>query len=110
MGTLMSRFLKFTSSMLALAAATCGAVGAAQAADLSAAPAPVYKKAPAVEAWNPWMLRVRALGVLPDASGSRVSVTGVPGLSSPNSGLSISDQVVPELDIRYFFTQNVAAE
>jgi outer membrane protein len=34
----------------------------------------------------------------------------VPSLSSPNSGLSISDQVVPELDISYFFTRNIAAE
>ena len=33
-----------------------------------------------------------------------------PSLSSPNSGLSISDQVVPELDISYFFTKNIAAE
>jgi len=63
-----------------------------------------------VEAWNPWMLRVRALGVLPDASGSTANVSGVPALSSPNSGLSIGNSVVPELDISYFFTQNIAAE
>ena len=42
--------------------------------------------------------------------GSTVNVAGVPSLSSPNSGLSISDQVVPELDISYFFTKNIAAE
>jgi outer membrane protein len=106
----MNGFSKFTSLMPVLAAVACGAAGVARAADLSAAPAPMMKKAPVVEAWNPWMLRVRALGVLPDASGSRVSVTGVPALSSPNSGLSISDSVVPELDISYFFTQNIAAE
>ncbi len=56
------------------------------------------------------MIRVRALGVLPDASGSTVNVLGVPALSSPNSGLSISNSVVPELDISYFFTKNIAAE
>lgn len=83
-----------------------GTFGSVQAADL-----PVYKKAPPpVEAFNPWMVRLRVLGVLPDAGGSTVNVAGVPSLSSPNSGLSISDQVVPELDISYFFTKNIAAE
>lgn len=97
-----------TASLLVLAAAS-GAVSAARAADLSAAP--VYKKAaPIVEAWNPWMIRVRALGVLPDGSGSSVRVSGVAALSSPNSGLSVGDAVVPELDISYFFTPNIAAE
>ena len=56
------------------------------------------------------MIRVRALGVLPDASGSTVNVSGVPALSSPNSGLSIGNSIVPELDISYFFTRNIAAE
>jgi outer membrane protein len=97
-----------TTSLLVLAAAGCGVTSVAQAADLSAKP--VYKKAPVVEAWSPWMIRVRALGVLPDASGSTVNVSGVPALSSPNSGLSIGNSVVPELDISYFFTQNIAAE
>lgn len=109
MGALrMKRMILNTSSLLVLAAALCGTAGSAQAADLPAAP--VYKAAPIVEPWNPWMLRVRALGVLPDAGGSTVNVLGVPALSSPNSGLSISNQVVPELDISYFFTKNIAAE
>jgi outer membrane protein len=103
----MTRLLR-TASLLVLAAAACGVTTIAQAADLAAKP--VYKKAPVVEAWNPWMIRVRALGVLPDASGSSVNVSGVPALSSPNSGLSIGNSVVPELDISYFFTQNIAAE
>lgn len=94
-------------------------VGAALAAAIFAAPAnaadlgaqPMYTKAPpALDVWNPWMIRVRALGVLPDASGSSVNVSGNAGLSSPNSGLSIGDSVVPELDITYFFTRNIAAE
>lgn len=104
----MKKILLNASSLLVLAAAFSGAVATAQAADLSAAP--VYKAPPPVDVWNPWMIRVRALGVLPDASGSSVNVTGVPALSSPNSGLSIGDSVVPELDISYFFTRNIAAE
>jgi outer membrane protein len=84
---------------------------AAYAVPAFAADLPVYKKAPpVVETWNPWMIRVRALGVLPDAGGSSVNVVGVPALSSPNSGLSISNSVVPEVDISYFFTRNIAAE
>jgi outer membrane protein len=96
----MKRILLSAASLLVLATAS------AQAADL-----PVYKKAPppVVAAWNPWMIRLRALGVIPDGSSS-VHVFGVPALSSPNSGLSISDQAIPELDISYFFTKNVAAE
>jgi outer membrane protein len=72
----------------------------AQAADV-AAPKPVYK-APIVEPWNPWQIRVRALGVVTRNSGS---VDQVPG-----SGLSTSDTIVPELDITYYFTKNIAAE
>lgn len=86
----------------------CGAFSqAAVAADMTA---PVYKAAPIVDSWSPWQLRVRALAVLPDTGGSTVNVAGVPGLSSPSSGLHITDSVVPELDISYFFTRNIAAE
>lgn len=49
-----------------------------------------------------WQLRLRALGVITRDSGS---VNGVAG-----SGLSYSDTLVPELDISYFFTDNIAAE
>lgn len=76
-------------------------VSSVLAADLPTKP--VYKKAPPVEnLWNPWMIRVRALGVVTRNSGY---VDQVPG-----SGLSTSDTVVPELDISYFFTKNIAAE
>lgn len=62
------------------------------------------------EAQSPWQVRVRALGVLPASGGSTVNVQGVPALSTPNSGLSIGNSIVPELDISYFITRNVAAE
>ncbi|WP_315701700.1 MULTISPECIES: OmpW/AlkL family protein [unclassified Bradyrhizobium] len=105
----MNKIQKLTSSLLVAAASICGAVGFAQAADLQAAP--VYKKAPpVVETWSPWQIRLRALGVLPDSGGSSVNVLGIPALSSPNSGLKIGDSVVPELDISYYFTPNIAAE
>ncbi|WP_271627754.1 OmpW/AlkL family protein [Bradyrhizobium sp. CCBAU 11445] len=94
------------ASLLALA--TSLASIPVQGADL--ARAPIYYKAPQIEPFNPWMIRLRVLGVLPDTAGTSVSVAGAPSLSSPISGLSISDQAIPELDITYFFTRNVAAE
>lgn len=48
------------------------------------------------------MIRVRALGVITRNSGSVDQVAG--------SGLSTTDSLVPELDISYFFTKNIAAE
>jgi outer membrane protein len=46
---------------------------------------------------SPWLVRVRALGVLPETSKSTVG--------APLGGsLKIDNQVTPELDISYFFT------
>ncbi|WP_371421337.1 OmpW family protein [Tardiphaga sp.] len=89
-----------TMSLLMAATAMTGMATTAGAADLPAATP--YTKAPVIEAWNPWMIRLRVLGVIPENGGS---VNQVPG-----SSLKTSDQVVPELDISYFFTPNVAAE
>jgi outer membrane protein len=81
----------------------------ATAADIAAQPIynapPTYRAPPAaVEtwAWNPWMIRLRALGVVTRDSGQ---VDQIPG-----SGLATSDNVVPEFDISYFFTPSIAAE
>lgn len=93
--------------VLLVAAVLAAAVSApAIGADLK----PLYKAAPPVEAWSPWQIRVRALGVLPQTSGSTVNVSGAPMFSTPYSGLSISNSTVPELDISYYFTKNLAAE
>ncbi|MGM4930247.1 OmpW/AlkL family protein [Tardiphaga sp. 37S4] len=89
-----------TMSLLMAATAMTSMATTADAADLPAATP--YTKAPVVEAWNPWMIRLRVLGVIPENGGT---VHQVPG-----SSLKTSDQVVPELDISYFFTPNLAAE
>ncbi|ABD09011.1 OmpW [Rhodopseudomonas palustris HaA2] len=94
----MTKFLTAVSA-LAMAAALNGLPSSAVAADLSAKP--IYK-APVVEAWNPWMIRLRALGVVTRDSGYVDQVAG--------SGLKTTDTLVPELDISYFFTKNIAAE
>ncbi|WFP79362.1 OmpW family protein [Mesorhizobium sp. WSM4906] len=55
-----------------------------------------------IAASSPWQIRLRALGVITDDKGN---VNGIPG-----SDLSYSDTVTPELDISYYFTDNLAAE
>jgi outer membrane protein len=76
---------------------------AAMAADLAPAQEPVPQATmDAIEAQSPWQVRVRGLGVITNDSGS---VDQIPG-----SGLSYSDSVIPELDISYYLTDNIAAE
>lgn len=58
-------------------------------------------EAAAEEAASTWMLRGRVIGVIPDEDSS----------ITPNIGKVDADSaVVPELDITYFFTPNIAAE
>lgn len=45
-----------------------------------------------------WLVRVRAVDVLPDAK------------SDPLSGIDVENKVIPEVDISYFFTPNWAVE
>nr|WP_321359917.1 OmpW family outer membrane protein [uncultured Hyphomonas sp.] len=54
---------------------------------------------------NPWMVRGRVIGVLPNESAS-LSVGGAP----LGGNVDISDEYVPELDITYFFNKHIAAE
>jgi outer membrane protein len=83
-----------TTTTLASPVAAAGAVAAA------------FAFAPAAHAGeNPWMIRGRVLGVLPDESAS-LSTSGTALAGS----VDIGDQYVPELDISYFFTDNIAAE
>jgi len=48
------------------------------------------------------LVRVRALGVVPDENDSNITVIG--------GELDASNTLVPELDLSYFFTDNIAAE
>jgi outer membrane protein len=88
------------SALLLGSSAICGV----QAADLpSAKSAPL---APTMTMWSPWMIRGRALVVMPQES-AKLSIGGV---RVPGADVSISTSVVPELDISYFFTKNIAVE
>jgi outer membrane protein len=93
-----------TFSTLIATALLCGTALSAAAADL-----PTAKGTPtfvAAEAQSPWMIRVRALGVIPQESAK--FYTGGVQISPLNANISAS--LVPELDITYFFTKNIAAE
>ena len=48
------------------------------------------------------MLRARVIDVIPQNNGSSVSVVG--------GHVTATDQITPELDLSYFFTNNIAAE
>jgi outer membrane protein len=75
-----------------------------------AADLPAFANTPAPEPVlalrSPWLVRVRALGILPEP-GARLSAAGAP---VAGAAVSITDSIVPELDISYFFTRNFAAE
>lgn len=58
-------------------------------------------EAAAEEGKSPWMVRGRIIGVIPDEDSSL----------TPNIGsIEAEGAVVPEIDITYFFTPNIAAE
>lgn len=82
----------------------CATAGVSTAADFATpAKKPTYES---ITAFNPWMVRVRGLGVLPGGS-NRVFAAGA---LIPGAKVGVSNSVVPELDITYFFTPNIAAE
>jgi outer membrane protein len=94
-------------TLFRMAAATALGFSAlpAVAADLpqrAPAPAPVMT----YEAFDPWMIRVRAIGVIPD--GKTNTIVGAPPAFA--NSLKVSTTIVPEIDITYFFTKNIAVE
>ena len=76
---------------------------------LATAFAPVLAQAEAGD----WVVRVRAVNVAPNEDsklGKTVNnLLGAPVMSS-GAELAVSDKVIPELDISYYFTKNIAAE
>ena len=51
---------------------------------------------------SPWMIRARALSVIPDDSSSQITVIG--------GEADVEEAYTPDLDLTYFFTDNIAAE
>jgi len=59
-------------------------------------------EAPVGKAGGTFMVRLRAIGVLPQTTSSSVSLIG--------GNINATNQAAPELDISYFFTDNIAVE
>jgi len=106
--------MKIWKTVALAAAAALPLASAAHAADIIAAqPAAAIAPLPD-ESFSHWQIRVRALTVLPMSHGSvragRVeALNATPGMINAN-GLRFSGSEIPELDISYFFTKNIAAE
>lgn len=76
---------------------------------MAAAFAPMLAQAEAGD----WVVRARAVNVAPNEDsklGKTVNnLLGAPVMSA-GAELAVSDKVIPELDISYYFTKNIAAE
>ncbi len=60
-----------------------------------------------------WVVRVRAVNVSPNEDsklGKTVNKNVAAGAMSSGAELAVSDKVIPELDISYYITKNIAAE
>lgn len=75
---------------------------------LVAALAPVLAQAEAGD----WVVRARAVNVSPneDSKLGKTVNSNVANVMSPGAELAVSDKVIPELDISYYITKNIAAE
>ncbi|MDY6950396.1 MAG: OmpW family outer membrane protein [Thermodesulfobacteriota bacterium] len=61
-----------------------------------------YAPAYAMEGDSPWLVRLRALAVVPDEESTDITQIG--------GEAEVDDAFTAELDISYFFTENIAAE
>ncbi|MGZ8250791.1 MAG: OmpW/AlkL family protein [Methylophilaceae bacterium] len=76
---------------------------------LASAFAPVLAHAEAGD----WVLRGRVVSVSPNESsdlGKTVNKVVGPGTMSPGADLAVDSNVIPEFDISYYITKNIAAE
>jgi outer membrane protein len=75
---------------------------------LAAAFSPMLAQAEAGD----WVVRARAVNVSPneDSKLGKTVNKNVADVMSPGAELAVSDKVIPELDISYYITKNIAAE
>lgn len=92
----------------AFAAAAIAAALPAVAADLPTAKGPAV--APTyMEAFDPFMIRIRGVAVIPDGKG-RVTADTLTGIPLTGVGVKATTSYIPEVDVSYFFTKNIAVE
>jgi outer membrane protein len=89
----------------ALALALAGPAVAADLPSRGLPPAPTLAFE-SYKPFDPFMIRVRAMGILTDSS-ARVWAGGAP---VPGGSLKVSNAIVPAIDFSYFITRNIAVE
>lgn len=88
---------KITAAVLAAGLIASSASYAQTTSDSS-----FWSQAPAGKEANSVMVRVRAIGVIPQTSSSSIYPIG--------GNVSVTNQAAPEVDLSYFFTDHIAAE
>lgn len=84
------------------AAALAWASGAAHAADLPTKKAPEAPALSVADTFDPFQIRIRGVGVVPDGKGH---VDQMPG-----HDVTVGNSIIPEIDFTYYFTRNIAIE
>lgn len=92
--------LKVAALLAALAGATHNAHAQSSSPDLSGGS--IDAAAPVGKAAGTFMIRLRAIGVIPENMSSSVSAIG--------GSVHVTNQAAPELDLSYFLTDHIAAE
>lgn len=98
-----------------------GQVGAAMAADLPSRRPAVAPPAVTIEDYQPFQFRLRATAIVPDGEfaifdkyGTVPAITGiatgVPGGQIFNASARVSNSIIPEIDLTYYVTKNIAVE
>jgi outer membrane protein len=102
-----SHMTEFNLRTAVLAAALAASAAPGWAADL-----PTHKSPPApapeasLDTYDPFQIRLRAVGVLPTLGNNSVYSNG----ALVGKGLTVQNQVIPEIDLSYYFTRNIAVE
>lgn len=98
----MQSYLKASAAALTLAFVCAPALGAdlGQTPTKKTPPAP----APVVEPFDPFLIRVKGVAVVPDGKGKITSTL------ANGTGITAGNSFIPELELSYFFTKNFALE
>jgi outer membrane protein len=98
-----------------------GLPSSAAAADLAGRRPPAPPSIVAVDDYQPFQIRLRATAIVPDGEfgifdkyGTVPAITGIatglPGGQIFNASARVSNSIIPEIDLSYYFTKNLAVE
>ncbi|WP_041778423.1 OmpW/AlkL family protein [Beijerinckia indica] len=99
----MRKFIRFVLAAFLLSSAAVEAT----AADLPPVPATPAPTLP--DAFQPWQIRLRAVGLITSSGGGNTVRAQANG-AYVSDGIKASNAVIPEIDISYYLTKNFALE